>query len=230
MLMRLGGDLAPSLVAEAIRVATGATTIVVRSSTASGETPFVAETGITSVRIGKYLVPTDRAGQMWLSFTARNPGRFRSAVDLLEGRIARSDIANRIVLIGATAPGLFDMRATPLDTVVAGVEVHAQAIEQVLSGSMLHRPDLSTGLEVVFSTLTGLLLAILVRRAGPVSGAVMGAASLTAVFAAAWWARARFGYLLDPAYPALTLTVIYILCTGFFYFHTARERNQVRRA
>jgi adenylate cyclase len=230
MLVRLRGDLVPSLVAEAIRLSAGATTLTVRSSTASGDTPFVGETGITSVRIGKHLVPTDHAGQMWLSFTAHDAGRFRSAVDLLEGRVPRDEIADRIVLIGASAPGLFDLRATPLDTVVAGVEIHAQAIEQVIAGSMLHRPDLSTGLEVVFTTLAGLLLAFLVRQAGPVSGAVMGAATLTAVMAAAWWARARLGYLLDPTYPALTLTAVYIFCTGFFYFHTTRERNQVRRA
>ena len=230
MLVRLGNHLAPSLVAETVRLSAGATTILVRSSTASGETLFVGETGITSVRIGKHVVPTDQAGQMWLSFTAHDAGRFRSAVDLLEGRIPRDEIADRIILIGASAPGLLDLRATPLDTVVAGVEVHAQAIEQIITGSMLHRPDLSTGLEIVFTTLAALLLAILVRRAGPVSGAIMGAATLTAVVAAAWWARARFGYLLDPTYPALALTALYIFCTGFFYFHTTRERNQVRRA
>lgn len=230
MLVRLGGDLAPSLVAETIRLFDGTKTIAVRSSTASGETPFVSETGITSVRIGKHLVPTDRAGQMWLSFTPHDAGRFRSAVDVLEGRATRSEIADRIVLIGASAPGLFDMRATPLDTVVAGVEVHAQAIEQILAGGMLHRPDLSTGLEVVFTTLAGLLLAALVRQAGPISGAIMGAATLTAVMAVVWWTRQSFGYLLDPTYPALTLTAVYIFCTGFFHFHTTRERNQVRRA
>jgi adenylate cyclase len=229
MLVRLGGDLAPSLVAETIRLATGTTTIAVRSSTASGETPFVQETGITSVRIGKHLIPTDHAGQMWLSFTAHEAERFRSAIDVLEGRVPGSEIADRIVLIGTSAPGLFDMRATPLDTIIAGVEVHAQAIEQVLSASMLHRPDLSTGLEVVFTILGGLLLAILVQRAGPVLGAVMGAATLTAVLVTAWWARARLGYLLDPAYPTLTLVALYILSTGFFYFHTTRERNEVRR-
>jgi adenylate cyclase len=82
MVVRLGRDLAPSLVAETMRLSVGAATIAVRSSTASGETPFVGETGITSVRIGKHVVPTDQAGQMWLSFTARDAGRFRSAVDL----------------------------------------------------------------------------------------------------------------------------------------------------
>jgi adenylate cyclase len=230
MLVRLGGAIVPSLAAEAIRLSAGATTIAVRSSTASGETPFLAETGITSVRIGKYFVPTDHTGQMWLSFTPRDAKRFRSAVDLLEGRVPRGEIADRIVLVGASAPGLFDMRATPLDAVVAGVEIHAQAIEQIIAGSMLLRPDLSTGLEVAFTTLAGLLLAILLRRAGPVSGAIMGMATLTAVVAAAWWVRVRLGYLLDPTYPALTLTAVYFFCTGFFYFHTARERNQVRRA
>jgi adenylate cyclase len=230
MLVRLGSELAPSLVAETMRLATRANTIAVRSSTASGETPFVGETGITSVRIGSYLVPTDQSGQMWLSFTPHDANRFRSAADLLDDRIAREDIANRIVLVGTSAPGLFDLRATPLGSVVAGVEIHAQAIEQIIAGNMLHRPDLSTGLEVVFTTLAGLLLAVLVLRSGPVLGAVMGAATMIAVLSVAWWARASAGSLLDPSFPAFTLTGLYIFCTGFFYFHTTRERNRVRQA
>ena len=230
MLVRLGGELAPSLVAEAIRLADGARTISVRSSTASGETPFVGETGITSLRIGRYTVPTDQGGQMWLSFSKHDPNRYRSAVDFMEGRVPREDIQGRIVLVGATAPGLFDLRATPLDTVIAGVEIHAQAIEQIFAGSSLHRPDLSVGFEVVFTTLAGLLLAVLVRRAGPLLGAVMGAALMIAVVGSAWSARAYLGSLLDPSFPALVLTGLYIFCTGFFYFHTTRDRNRVRTA
>ena len=230
MLVRLGGDLAPSLVAEAIRLSDGAKTIAVRSSTASGETPFVGETGITDVRIGRYVIPTDHAGQMWLSFTRHDASRFRSAADVLAGNVSRDDIAGRIVLIGTSAPGLFDLRATPLDSSVAGVEIHAQAIEQILTASMLQHPELSSGLEIVFTIAAGLLLAFMVRRSGPVTGAVAGAAILTAVVSAAWWARAQFGSLLDPSYPALVLTALYIFCTGFFYFHTTRDRNRVRTA
>ncbi len=230
MLVRLGGELAPSLVADAIRLADGAKTIAVRSSTASGETPFVSETGITDVRIGRYVIPTDHTGQMWLSFTRHDPRRFRSAADVLAGRVPRDDIAGRIVLIGASAPGLFDLRATPLDTSVAGVEIHAQAIEQILAANMLHRPELSSGVEVVFTIAAGLLLAFMVRWSGPVTGAVAGAAIMAAVVGAAWWARAQLGWLLDPSYPALVLTALYIFCTGFFYFHTTRDRNRVRTA
>jgi adenylate cyclase len=230
MLVRLGTELAPSLVAETMRLSTGAATIVVRSSTASGETPFVEETGITSVRIGHLQVPTDRSGQMWLSFTPHDPGRFRPAVDVLEGRVARNEIANRIVLIGTSAPGLFDLRATPIDPSIAGVEIHAQAIEQIIAGGVLHRPDLSTGLEVVFTVISGALLAFLVRRSGAVSGALMGAATLVLVLGTAWWVRMQYGFILDPTYPGLTLIAIYIFCSGFFYFRTSREKSQVRRA
>jgi adenylate cyclase len=230
MLVRFGKDLAPTLVAETMRLSLGAATIVVRSSTASGETPFVEETGITSVRIGNLQVPTDRSGQMWLSFTSHDPGRFRSAVDVLEGRVARSEIADRIVLIGTSAPGLFDLRATPIDSAIAGVEIHAQSIEQIIAGGVLHRPDLSTGVEVVFTVISGALLAFLVRRSGAVSGALMGAAMLVLVVSTAWWARMQHGFLLDPTYPGLILTAIYIFCSGFFYFHTTREKNHVRRA
>lgn len=230
MLMRLGDMLAPSLAVEAMRLATGTSTIAVRSSTASGETPFVGETGITSIRIGEYVVPTDQSGQMWMNFTPHDPRRFRSAVDLIEGRVPREDIAGRIVLVGTSAPGLFDLRATPLSSAVAGVEIHAQAIEQIMAGNMLRRPDLSTGLEVVFTTLAGLLLAVFVLRSGPVLGAVMGAATMAAVISAAWWSRTYAGSLLDPSFPALTLTGLYIFCTGFFYFQTTLERNRVRQA
>jgi adenylate cyclase len=230
MLVRFQKDLAPSLVAEIIRLSLGAATIVVRSSTASGETPFVEETGITSVRVANVEVPTDHSGQMWLSFTPHDPGRFRSAVDVLEGRVARSEIADRIVLVGTSAPGLFDLRATPIDEAIAGVEVHAQAIEQIIAGGVLHRPEFSTGIEVVFTVISGALLALLVRRTSAVSGALMGGATLVLVLGTAWWARIQEGFLLDPTYPSLTLMVIYIFCTGFFYFHTTREKNQVRRA
>jgi adenylate cyclase len=76
--------------------------------------------------------------------------------------------------------------------------------------------------------VSGALLAFLVRNSGAISGALMAATTLVLVLSTAWWARVQHGFLLDPTYPALTLTTIYIFCTGFFYFHTTREKNQVR--
>ena len=230
MLVRVGGQLLPSLTAEAMRLSLGARTIVVRSSTAGGETGFGGETGITSIRIGNIRVPTDHSGQVWLSFTPHDQERFRSAADVLAGRIKRSDIEGRIVVIGTSAPGLFDLRATPLDAALAGVEVHAQALEQMLFGRPLLRPDYSAGMEIAFMIVSGLVLAMFVYRAGAFAGALLGANTMSVVLAGAWWAYAGHGVLLDPVYPGLTLTGIYIFGTVFFYFQTERERNRVRQA
>ena len=230
MLVRLGRQLMPSLTAETMRLSLSASTIVVRSSTAGGETGFGGETGITSVRIGKIQVPTDQGGQVWLSFAPHDRERFRSAADVLTGRIPRNDIEDRIVVIGTSAPGLFDLRATPLDAALAGVEVHAQALEQMLFGRPLRRPDYSAGMEITLMLLAGLVLAIFIYRAGAFAGAILGAVTIGIVMIGAWWAYTGHGLLIDPVYPGLTLTGVYIFGTVFFYFQTERERNRVRLA
>src|SRR5215469_7831238 len=120
--------------AEALRVGQGASSYVVKSSGASGEETFGRKTGITNVRIGQLAVPTDAHGQMWLRFTKSDRRRFIAAASVLNGKVASSEIAGRIMLVGTSAAGLLDLRATPLDVAVAGVEVHAQAIKQMLSG------------------------------------------------------------------------------------------------
>src|SRR5262249_35041973 len=82
MLVRFQRDLAPSLVAETMRLSVGAATIVGRSSTASGETPFVEETGITSVPIGHLQIPADHSGQLRHSFTPHDTRPFPSPASL----------------------------------------------------------------------------------------------------------------------------------------------------
>ena len=172
LVIRVGDRLYPSLAAEAIRVGQGASGYLIKASGASGEEAFGAKTGITHVRIGSAIVPTDANGQMWLRFSHSDQRRFIPVWSLLEGRVAREEIDGRIILIGTSAPGLFDLRATPLDAAVPGVEIHAQAIEQILLADHLRRPDFATGAELSFLILFGLLLAALVYRAGAIWSAL----------------------------------------------------------
>ena len=77
------------------------------------------------------------------------PARDISAKDVLDGRVPRDEIEGRIVFVGALATGLGDVRATPLEPVVPGVDVHAQIVESIASGALLSRPDWAPGLEFV---------------------------------------------------------------------------------
>ena len=91
-----------------------------------------------------------------------NGGSFRyvSAADLLSGRLPAASLAGRIVLVGSTAPGLQDLRATPAGETYPGVEVHANLIAGLMDGRIPVRPDYAPGYELVTVLALGLLLAL----------------------------------------------------------------------
>ncbi|MEZ5828563.1 MAG: CHASE2 domain-containing protein [Hyphomicrobiales bacterium] len=134
MLVRIEDTLYPSLAADVLRLAQGASTYLIKSSGASGEASFGEKTGIVKVRIGDFEVPTEANGQMWIRFTPQSRERYLPAWKILDGEIGADEIEGRILLIGTSAAGLLDLRATPLEASVPGVELHAQAIEQILQG------------------------------------------------------------------------------------------------
>jgi adenylate cyclase len=230
LVVRVADRLYPSLAAEAIRVGQGASGYLIKASGASGEAAFGAKTGLTHVRIGGAIVPTGANGQMWLRFSHSDQRRFIPAWRLLEGSLAPEEIAGRIILVGTSAPGLFDLRTTPLDAAVPGVEIHAQAIEQILLADHLHRPDFATGAEASFLIVFGLLLSAVVYRLSAIWSALLGAMVIASANAVAWAAYVSHAWLFDPIYPTLALTVLFIATTVHVYLTTEVERNRMRKA
>jgi adenylate cyclase len=230
MVVQVGDKLYPSFAADMLRLAQGASTYVVKSSGASGEKAFGEKTGIVEVRIGDYKVPTEADGQMWIRFTKQAKERYLPAWKVLNGDIGKEDIEGRLAIIGTSAAGLLDLRATPLEASVPGVELHAQAIEQILQGSFLQRPDFATPAELLYILVLGLLIALLIYRLGAAGSAVLGGIAVATVIAVSWYTFDAFGWLVDPIYPAIALTAIYLAGTLFVFLRTERERNRVRHA
>jgi adenylate cyclase len=230
MVIRVGDTLYPSFAADMLRLAQGASTYVVKSSGASGEKAFGERTGIVKIRIGDFEVPTEANGQMWIRFTPENKARYLPAWKVLNGEIPPDDIAGRILVIGTSAAGLLDLRATPLEASVPGVSLHAQAIEQVLQGAFLQRPDFATAAELFYILALGALIAFFIYRLGALGSAVLCGAAIAAVIGVSWYAFEAFGWLVDPIYPAVALAAIYLAGTLVVFLRTERERNRVRNA
>ncbi|MGZ8417777.1 MAG: CHASE2 domain-containing protein [Methyloceanibacter sp.] len=230
MVIRVGDALYPSFAADMLRLAQGASTYMVKSSGASGEKAFGEKTGIVKIRVGDFEIPTEADGQMWIRFTPEAKERYLPAWKVLNGEIGREDLEGRVLLIGTSAAGLLDLRATPLDASVPGVSLHAQAIEQILQGSFLQRPDFATTAELLYILVIGLLIAFLIYRMGALGSAVLGGAAVAAVIGISWYAFDAFGWLVDPIYPAVALTAIYLVGTLVVFLRTERERNRVRHA
>src|SRR5207247_9061959 len=89
---------------------------------------------------------------------------------VLAGDFDPALVAGKIVFLGTSASGLHDIRATPLDAAIPGVEIHAQAIEQAIAGDFLHRPSFADAAELAYLFALGLLLIWILPRFGPVAG------------------------------------------------------------
>jgi adenylate cyclase len=230
MVTRVGETLYPSFAADLLRLAQGASTYVVKSSGASGESAFGEKTGIINVRVGDFEVPTEADGQMWIRFTPESKERYLPAWKVLNGEIPADEIAGRILIVGTSAAGLLDLRATPLEPSVPGVSLHAQAIEQIVQGTFLERPDFATTGELIYVLALGTLIAFLIYRLGALGGAVVCGIAIAAVVGISWYAFKELGWLVDPIYPAIVLAAIYLAGTLVVFLRTERERNRVRHA
>jgi len=225
-----GGQLYGSLVAEALRAAQGQRTMVVKTAGASGEAGFGAETGITNLRIGDFTVPTDRNGAMVLYYAGHRAERYLPAWKVLSGAAEAKQVEGRIVFVGTSAAGLMDLRASPLDPVLPGVEVHAEAAEQIVAGSYLDRPDWAAGAEIVLMVVLSALLAALIPLAGAVGSAAVGLAVIAGILGLSWYAFAQLHLLLDPAFPVAAALAVYLSQSLINYLQSEAERRQVRAA
>ncbi|HEX9464674.1 MAG TPA: adenylate/guanylate cyclase domain-containing protein [Alphaproteobacteria bacterium] len=235
VLVRLAGDKAtdeiyPSLAAEALRVAQGASMYVVKSSGASGIAAFGAHTGVSQVRIGQITVPTDASARIWLYDTGPVPQRFIPAWRVLEPDFDTSRVEGKIIFVGTSAAGLRDIRATPLNPAAAGVELHAQAVEQMVLGIFLERPDWMTGAEVAWLLAFGIGLALLLPRWGATWCAAIAAAGIAASLGASWLAFTQLSWLVDPVYPSFAVMLLYLTQSFLLFLRTEAERRQVRGA
>ncbi len=94
--------------------------------------------GVSSVKVGDLSARTDANGRSWVYYSAHDQKRFVSAKSVLAGTAGEAAFRDKLVLVGATAVGLGDFTATPTGNLMAGVEVHAQFIENILAGALLH--------------------------------------------------------------------------------------------
>jgi adenylate cyclase len=230
LIFRVGEQFVPSLAAETLRVAQGASTFILKSSNASGEEAFGSATGLNNIKVGDIEFPTDPDGAIWLQFRPSEPAAFIPAATVLAGTNDPDDVAGTIVLVGTSAPGLNDLRATPLDASIPGVEIQAQILEHILAGRQLTRPDYGPAFELLLVIVIGLILAAIMPRLPALASAVVGVSVVIAIFAGAWLAYRYLDLLLDPSYPALALALLVAAAVLYIYRRVEQQRAQVRVA
>jgi adenylate cyclase len=180
------------------------------------------------IQVGDRLIPTGRAHLMDINFTEGFQDQTYSAIDVLDGRIPGGALEGKIVLVGATALGLGDIRLTPLDKATGqpGVLVHANALNTMLTGSFLFPDGRAAVLAAIFAVALLVALAVAFLRVwlSPLVALGIGAAYFLLAFR-----RFDDGHVMNLVYPALAVVVASIAALAVRYFTEERERRRVTR-
>ncbi len=223
LLARLGETLYPALSLEGLRVALGASNILVRWPEAG-----VSNAASASLALKGLDVPLDRSGTAWLHYTNPVPERFVPAWRVLDGSAPVEALAGSVVFVASSAKGLFDLRVTSLGDLVPGVVMHAEAVEGALLGGLLARPDWMPGFETLAGLILALLAAAAAARLSPALAALAlcGCVMLLAVGGTTLFLNMRL--LADPLPAALVAILAWASVALVRHRQTEADRRFVR--
>ena len=222
----------PSLALETVRVYNGEKGGVVLIGNEKYAEYDPGRFGIEGIKMGKsdFMIPTNARGEFIVYFAPSNRDWYIPAHTILDKSVPLEKIKDKIVLIGTSAVGLKDVRSTPLNTFVSGVEVHLNIIDQILHGQFLSRSLEAEGFEALVILTTGLFIIVFAPFIGVVSQTVIVTGVIAALIYAGWYAFSALGMLVDISYPSLSVLAILMLSSVLTYIRSERERRAVRQA
>ena len=186
---------------------------------------------LEAVHLGdRYRIPVDADGAVLVPYRgAQGSFPYVSAKDVLDGSAEPGVLEDRIVLMGATAAGLLDLRTTPVQNVYPGVEVHANVISGILDQRIMRRPAYLLGYEFVLLAAIGLLMTGLLPFLSPLwlSTATVGLGALVVAGNLAAWTGADL--VLPLATPLLLIGLLFVFHVAWGFFIETRGKRQLAR-
>ena len=191
----------------------------------------IANYGVEAIQIGDIKIPTDETGQMMINYLGP-PKTFPHypITDIINNKIHKGVFKDKIVLIGATAIGIYDMRNTPFSTVYPGLEIHATTIDNILRQNFLTRPKWTKIFDLFAIILIGIVIGIVIPRLSAVKG-ILFAIGLFIIYI--FFSRilfVKYGLCFNITYPLIALIVLYISLTIYKYMAEERERKKIKGA
>jgi adenylate cyclase len=174
-------------------------------------------------------IPIDPQGGVLVPY--RGPaGSFPyiSVGDVISGNVEDPSILEgRIAMVGATAPGMEDLRTTPFGSIYPGVEIHANVVAGILDSSFRWEPAYTAALEMITITFFGLLVSLLLPFLSPVISTLMSGLITGAALGFNYYMWTYQLHVLPLAMTLYTLFAIYTINMLFGYFFEARSRTHM---
>ena len=193
---------------------------------ALGESGFVS--GDFDIELGERRIPVDGENKMWVNYVG-GPGVYPrySFTDVMNGRIPAEKLKGKILFVGATALGIYDMRVTPFDGNTPGVELHATVADNIISGRYIRQSGIEALIDMAFIIAMGVVAFILTIRLHQ-SRAIP--ATVVLLVGYLWFTTYMFnvGHWINMIYPTMSVIVAVLVGGGFRYLVLERSAREMR--
>jgi adenylate cyclase len=212
--IELDGEVFPSISLQAARLAKDLPMEAMMLKAADG------------IQLGDSFVPTDFWGRMLIRYYGPEGTTPQiSALDILQNKVNPAKIKDRIVLIGATAVGIYDLRVTPTG-IMPGVEKHANVITSILRKDFILRITNLTNVLIIF--ISGIIFSILIVRLKALFGALLSFVFIGALYLITNYFFFEKNLWIDLSYPGSNLVVTYFAITAYRYATEERYAKRIR--
>lgn len=210
----------PSLALEMVRFNSNHKRVAVYSS----------DMGIESIAFGDYKIPTDHKGELTVNFRgAKGHFKYISIADIMDGSFNPDDIKDKFVLIGTSAMGLVDLRATIFDEVMPEVEIHANVIDNILQGDFLKKPS--------HQDIYNILIIVLIITLSMVIFSIITSWTIIPVaitlfylfFEIFYYILFEYGIVLNLLLPLIALWATLFTSISVDYIISSRQREEAKR-
>jgi adenylate cyclase len=218
LLFSYDGSIYPSLSFEMVRVMLGVKMVDVNYD----------ENGVSSIKLDELVIPTDEFGRLFVNYRGAGKSyRYISALDIYNNNFDKEYIKGAITLLGASAAGLLDLRATPYDHVFPGVEVHANIIDNIINNNLISSPSYTKGVTIISIFLTVLIISLIISFATPLLsfGLIVGFLGLQAGFYYSMFFEDKL--LLNFAYPLIASLMTVFILTFVKVYQENRQKEMI---
>lgn len=219
LIIRYDDQIYPSISLEIVRASLGEEKVLINYS----------DLGVDNIQIGNFIIPTDMYGRLIVNFKGGTKSfKYISAYDIYADTVDQKEIEGKIILIGTSATGLLDMRATPFESVSPGVEVHATAIDNIINSDFLAMPNWTDGANLIIIFAVALLM-VWFTTFTPFWFNPFALIGMLGVFVSInYYILFYQGIVLDTFAPLVTIVASSLIAIFMDYIFEIRKERQMR--
>ena len=183
--------------------------------------------GLEWIKAGPVTIPVDDTVSALIPYRGkRGSFKYVSLADVYFDKLPKDEIRGKIALIGTSAPGLLDLRSTPVGSVYPGVEIHANMITAMLDNDFKQKPPYMLGTEVILLLIGGIALSLLVPLLSPLKSTLVSLLAIVLITGLNVIVWTEGGLVLPLASSLLMVAALFAFNMSWGYFVESRSKRQ----